>query len=52
MEKMTKHEEGVRLLEEMEDLLYKIEKGTATRPILALARVVWWLLREWVKEHK
>lgn len=50
---MTKREEGVKLLEQMEDLLYRLEKGNASKnTMLAIARVVWWMLKQWVVEHE
>lgn len=50
---MTKYEEGTKLLEQMEDLLYRLEKGSASKnTTIAIARVVWWLLKQWVTERE
>lgn len=49
----TKYDEGVEKLRELEDILIRLDMGgNITRSILiALIRAVWWLFREWVREH-
>ena len=50
---MTTYERGVKKLEELEDLLYRIEKGNASKnTTLALARVIYFLLEQWVRDHE
>ena len=50
---MTKYEEAVRDLNQLEDLLYRMEKGNASKnTLLALARVVYFLLERWIREHE
>lgn len=50
---MTAYERGVKDLEQLEDLLYRLEKGSASKnTTIALARVVYFLLEQWVREHE
>lgn len=50
---MTKHEEGVQKLEQLEDLLYRLEHGQQSQKTqLALARIVYFLLERWCREHE
>lgn len=53
---MTKNEEGVRNLDQVENLVIKLEKGTGDlatkKAVLILARAVWWLLERWLREHE
>lgn len=50
---MTPHETGVKYLEQLEDLLYRMETGkTSKNTTIALARVCYFLLERWVREHE
>lgn len=47
-----KYKEGVEKLEQLEDLLYRLEHGQSSgKTQLALARVVYFLLERWCREH-
>jgi len=50
---MTKYEEGCEKLNQMENILYRIETGNASKnTMLAIARVVYFLLERWVRENE
>ena len=55
---MTKRDEAMQMLDEMETLLKRTEdtpeRMPTNRAFLVLARVVYWLLMEWVRNdgHK
>ena len=54
---MTRKEEAMQMLLQMENMMAIVEKApeenTPTmRAFLVLARVVYWLLGRWVKEHE
>ena len=53
---MTKHDEAMQMLDQLENLLKKIEDSPdrmpTNRAFLMVARVVYWLLERWVREHE
>lgn len=53
---MTKHEEAMKMLGQLEDLLKKTEdtpeRMPTNRAFLVVARVVYWLLEKWIREHE
>lgn len=54
---MTKKDEAMQMLDQMEDMLIALEKSGEDRQMtkrayLVLARVVYWLLERWIREQK
>lgn len=55
---MTRHDEAMQMLDQLETLLKKTEDSPdrmpTNRAFLMVARVVYWLLRDWVRNdgHK
>ena len=53
---MTKTDEAMRMLDQLQDLLKHLEKNEdrmpTNRALLMVARVVYWLLERWIKEHE
>lgn len=53
---MTKHDEAMAMLGQLEDLLKKTEdtptRMPTNRAFLMLARAVYWLLEKWIREHE
>lgn len=53
---MTRMDEAMRMLDQMENLLIVLEKSGEDRQMtkrtyLVLARVVYWLLERWIREN-
>ena len=52
---MTRHEEAMQMLDQLQDLLMHLEKNPdrmpTNRALLVIARVVFWLLERWIREH-
>ena len=53
---MSKRDEAMRMLDQMQDMLIALEKSGEDRQMtkrtyLVLARVVYWLLERWIREH-
>ena len=52
---MTKRDEAMRMLDQLQGLLKKVEDTPDRMPtnvaFLMVARVVYWLVERWVKEH-
>ena len=53
---MSKQQEAMQMLDQMENMLIQLEKSGEDRQMtkrsyLVLARVVYWLLERWIKEH-
>lgn len=51
---MSVYDEGVKNLEQLEDILIRVDdgRGYITRQIVvAVLRAVWWLMKRWVIEH-
>ena len=52
---MTKTDEAMQMLDQLEDLLKKTEdtyeRMPTNRAFLMVVRVVYWLLERWVREH-
>ena len=53
---MTKKDEAMQMLDQMEDMLIVLEKSGEDRQMtkrayLVLARAVYWLLERWVREN-
>lgn len=53
---MTRKDEAMRMLDQLQDLLKKTEdtheRMPTNRAFLMVARVVYWLLERWIKEHE
>ena len=51
---MTKTDEAMRMLDQLQDLLMHLEKNPdrmpTNRAFLMVARAVYWLLERWVRE--
>ena len=49
---MAKRDEAMQMLDQLENLMKKVEdtpyREVTNRAFLALARVVYWLLRDWI----
>lgn len=54
-ERMTRTDEAMRMLDQLQDLLKHLEKNydrmTLNRATLMIARVVYFLLERWIKER-
>lgn len=52
---MTKTDEAMRMLDQLQDLLAHLEKNEdrmpTNRALLMVARVAYWLLERWIREH-
>ena len=52
---MTKRDEAMRMLDQLQDALGRLERTPnhmpTNRALLVVARVVYWLLERWVREH-
>ena len=52
---MTKRDEAMSMLDQLENLLKKTEdtpdRMPTNRAFLFLARIVYWLLERWIREH-
>ena len=52
---MTKHDEAMKMLDQLQDLLAHLEKNydrmTLNRATLMVARVVYFLLERWIRER-
>jgi len=52
---MTRKEESMQMLDQMQDLLKKTEdtpdRMPTNRAFLMVARAVYWLLERWIKEN-
>lgn len=52
---MNKREEAMSMLDQLENLLKKTEdtpdRMPTNRAFLFLARIVYWLLERWIREH-
>lgn len=52
---MTRKDEAMQMLDQLETLLLRTEdtpdRMPTNRAFLALARVVFWLLERWIREH-
>ena len=46
-------EEGQRKLKQLEQIIERMEKSTVTSraDVIELAKIVWWLLNRWCREH-
>lgn len=53
---MTKRDEAVQMLGQLQTILKKVEdthdRMPTNRLFLMLARVVYWLLERWIREHE
>ena len=53
--RMTRHDEAMQMLDQLETLLKRTEdtpeRMPTNRALLIVARVVYWLLERWAKEH-
>lgn len=53
---MTKMDEAMRMLDQMQDALGRLERNAdfmpTNRALLVIARVVYWLLERWIREHE
>lgn len=54
---MTKRDEAMRMLDQMEQMLKVVSYADENRmptmkAFLVVARVVYWLLERWIREHK
>ena len=53
---MTKRDEAMRMLDQLQDTLGRLERNPdfmpTNRALLVIARVVYWLLERWIKEHE
>lgn len=53
---MTKRDEAMQMLDEMETLLKRTEdtpeRMPTNRALLVIARVVYWLLERWIREQE
>ena len=53
---MTKRDEAMQMLDQMQDALGRLERNQdfmpTNRALLVIARVVYWLLEQWIKEHE
>lgn len=53
---MSKRDEAMKMLGQLEDLLKKTEdtpeRMPTNRAFLVVARVVYWLLEKWIREHE
>lgn len=51
---MTKTDEAMRMLDQLQDLLAHLEKNPdrmpTNRALLMVARVVYWLLERWIRD--
>ena len=51
---MTKRDEAMQMLDQLQDALGKLERNPdrmpTNRALLVVARVTYWLLERWVKE--
>ena len=52
---MTKHDEAMRMLDQLQTMLKELEdthdRMPTNRLFLMLARVTYWLLERWIREH-
>ena len=53
---MTKRDEAMQMLDQLQDALGKLERNPDRMPtnlaLLVIARVAYWLLERWVREHE
>lgn len=53
---MTKRDEAMQMLDQLQDALGKLERNPdrmpTNRALLVVARVVYWLLERWIREHQ
>ena len=53
--KMSRRDEAMQMLDQLQDALGKLERNPdrmpTNRALLVIARVVYWLLERWVREH-
>lgn len=53
---MTRRDEAMQMLDQLQDLLMHLEKNPdrmpTNRALLMVARVVYWLLERWIREHE
>lgn len=53
---MTRRDEAMQMLDQLQDALGKWEKNPdrmpTNRALLVIARVVYWLLERWIREHE
>lgn len=53
---MTKRDEAMQMLDQLQDALGRLEKSPdfmpTNRALLVIARVVYWLLERYIKEHE
>lgn len=53
---MTKHDEAMRMLDQLQTMLKELEdthdRMPTNRLFLMLARVTYWLLERWIREHE
>lgn len=53
---MTKTDEAMRMLDQLQDLLKHLEKNPdrmpTNRALLMVARVVYWLLERWIRDDE
>jgi hypothetical protein len=53
---MTRRDEAMQMLDQLQDALGRLEKSPdrmpTNRALLVIARVVYWLLERWIKEHE
>lgn len=52
---MTRHDEAMQMLDQLQDALLRLERNPdfmpTNRALLVIARVVYWLLERWIREH-
>lgn len=51
---MTRYDQGVKNLNDLENMLIEIEVGKRNitrRMLIGVIRAVWWLYESWVREH-
>lgn len=53
---MSKRDEAMQMLDQLQDALGRLERQPdfmpTNRALLVIARVVYWLLERWIREHK
>lgn len=53
---MTRKDEAMQMLDQLQDALGRLERTPdhmpTNRALLVIARVVYWLLERWIKEHE
>lgn len=53
---MTKRDEAMQMLDQLQDALGRLERQPdfmpTNRALLVIARVVYWLLERWIREHE